>query len=525
MFTLFSRMSIRLKLITLFSIVFMLISAFNFTYYPKLHKQQALVNLKNHVRNMAEMIALASGIGLDLLDLSIIGKTITWAKKDSRLAYLGIFDPDGEEFAVYNPDELTLDLKAMLKRNDIFETNNKIYIALPIIHNETNHGKLLLGLSLKDMYASITANRKNTLYISSGILVLGILVSVIFSNMLTKPLIQLGEAAQEVSKGKTNVDINIDSQDEVGHLGKCFMEMLENIKKSIEHQITAIASTAKTLFRSSSEIDSAAQNQASIATQQATSITEITVTMEELTTSASQVADNSNSVVEIAADALKESEAGMQAIEALKGKMDEITADNQDSIQEIVALGKKSKEIGKIMGIINTITDQTKLIAFNAALEASSAGEAGKRFGVVAVEIRRLADNVMDSTSEIEQKVDEIQQAIDRLVVDSERGTRRILEGTRLAGETLTELEKLVSGAKSTNDAAAQISLSTQQQKTAAGQIFSALKEIEQGIHQSTSAAKQTTSITTELTNMAQELNHLVGKLQLKENNRGDQPA
>ena len=73
------------------------------------------------------------------------------------------------------------------------------------------------------------------------------------------------------------------------------------------------------------------------------------------------------------------------------------------------------------MEIINTVGDQTKLIAFNAALEASSAGEAGKRFSVVASEIRRLADSVTDSTSEIESKISEIQDSISRLVITSEK--------------------------------------------------------------------------------------------------------
>jgi len=83
------------------------------------------------------------------------------------------------------------------------------------------------------------------------------------------------------------------------------------------------------------------------------------------------------------------------------------------------------------MGIINDIADQTKMIAFNAAIEAASSGEAGKRFGVVAVEIRRLADNVMESTGEIENKIEEIQKSINRLVVASESGSKVI---TRIAG-------------------------------------------------------------------------------------------
>jgi hypothetical protein len=118
----------------------------------------------------------------------------------------------------------------------------------------------------------------------------------------------------------------------------------------------------------------------------------------------------------------------------LVDKMEEIRHDNQVSLKEIVDLGGKSKEITRIMEIIDTVADQTKLIAFNAALEASSAGEAGKRFGVVAAEIRRLADSVSESTAEIAHKIGEIQETIGRLVITSEKGSVGIDQGTGCLG-------------------------------------------------------------------------------------------
>ena len=220
-------------------------------------------------------------------------------------------------------------------------------------------------------------------------------------------------------------------------------------------------------------------------------------------------------MAKISTSALHDSERGMEAIGSLKGKMDDISSDNQVSFKEIVDLGRKSKEIGKVMEIINNIADQTKLIAFNAAIEASSAGEAGKRFSVVAVEIRQLADNVMESTSEIEGKIDEIQQAINRLVINSENGSNRIKEGTDLAAQTIAELERLVEGAKSTADAASQISRSPNQQKTATDQVLSALKEIVNGSRQSSTAIKHTSAVTTKLSEMSSNLKQLVSRFKI----------
>ena len=165
-------------------------------------------------------------------------------------------------------------------------------------------------------------------------------------------------------------------------------------------------------------------------------------------------------------------------MQTMQDRMTDIQTDNQRNLQEIVDLGVKSKQIGNVMEIINAVADQTKLIAFNAALEASSAGEAGKRFSVVASEIRRLADSVTDSTREIETKINEIQDSINRLVITSERGGAVIAAGTAASANTSERLNKIVTAASHTTSAAQQISLSTKQQQIASSQVVVALREI-----------------------------------------------
>lgn len=195
--------------------------------------------------------------------------------------------------------------------------------------------------------------------------------------------------------------------------------------------------------------------------------------------------------------------------------MDEISKDNEHNINQIVELGRKSKEITKVMEIINNIADQTKLIAFNAAIEASSAGEAGKRFGVVAVEIRRLADNVMESTDEITGKIEEIQAAVNRLVIASEKSSKRVNEGDDLSSQTVDILNNILVGAQSTTESAKQISLSTQQQKTASNQVVTSLKEIAEGSKQASASIRQISSTTNNMTTLSGSLKKIVEKFKL----------
>jgi methyl-accepting chemotaxis protein len=253
----------------------------------------------------------------------------------------------------------------------------------------------------------------------------------------------------------------------------------------LEHHATQLAETAMQLAetaglmaRQHASQDSANQSMATAVEQMSSSVAEITSTMEELSASSKQIADHSQSVVDVASQTLDSSRQGASAMQHLLERMNDIRNDNHRNLEEIVALGAKSKEIGKIMDIIETVANQTKLIAFNAALEASSAGESGKRFSVVASEIRRLADSVTESTREIESRIQEIQDAISRLVISSEKGAHTIDSGLSASHETAQILETLVQGASQTTSAAQKISLSTQQQKTANIQVVQALREI-----------------------------------------------
>jgi methyl-accepting chemotaxis protein len=131
------------------------------------------------------------------------------------------------------------------------------------------------------------------------------------------------------------------------------------------------------------------------------------------------------------------------------------------------------------------------------------------------VEIRRLAENVMSSTGEIAQRIEKIQHGINGLVIASEKGAKRIHEGALLATQTLSGLENMVAGAKSTNDAADQISHSTRQQKIAMDQVLLALKEIDKGIQQSSVSIKQTSTITNDLTGSSEQLKKLVDEFKI----------
>ncbi len=403
---------------------------------------------------------------------------------------------------------------------DIFEDYRDIPVLsayAPVSIMESNWA-ILAEIDLEEALEARNQIRLWALNFLAILIVALAIITGVLSKLFSKPIVDLAKAAKEVSKGNTKVSVKSSSRDEIGNLAKCFNEMVGNIKKAIEQQVDAIARTAATLKNSTGDISSAVNQQAMVSAQQSSSVSEITATLEELARSSGQIARNSHEVVDASEKSLQESEKGMEALRALKDQMEVITSDNVNSINVVLDLGKKSKEIGKVMGIIDNVANQTKLIAFNASIEASGAGVAGKRFGVVAVEIRKLAENVTKSTDEIRSTIQEIQETVERLVIASENGGKRVEEVALLAENTFAQLKTLVLGARRANDAAEKISDSIDRQEKSTAQVVSAIKEIETGILKNSDTATKTNNIVEGLSNLSIELTRLVEELRKTEN-------
>lgn len=288
----------------------------------------------------------------------------------------------------------------------------------------------------------------------------------------------------------------------------CLLWLL--IRNSIVPLIERLTNMSDKIHSHAGSIAITMDQQACFATQLSSSVIEISSTMEEFSSTASQIAQHSHAVVERADKTLEDTKHGASEVENLTFKIMDISNTIQANLNEIVELGRRSKEINKVMEIINNIANQTKLIAFNAALEAASAGEAGKRFGVVAVEIRRLADSVVESTGEIEEKITEILDSVNRLVMSSEKSAALIQEGQEYASHTVAMLIESVDGVDNTTSAARQISLSTQQQQIASNQVVLALKDIEQGVKFSTESVHKSNIVIGELAALAEQLRGIV---------------
>ena len=235
-----------------------------------------------------------------------------------------------------------------------------------------------------------------------------------------KPLNEVVDSVKAACDGEIGHKVEIRTEDEIGTLAASYNQMLD----LIVYLIRQTHESSRRLAQSSSEILSATEQQASGSAEQAASIAETTATMEELASTYRQIAENADQVVTMAEDSLGSAESGQQAVLNTLSAMEEIKTRTQTSANKILALGERSQQIGQVLSIINSIADQTKILALNAAIEAARAGEAGKGFSVVAIEIRKLAESVVDSTSEISSIMTEIQSSANDLVLSTEQELR-----------------------------------------------------------------------------------------------------
>ena len=346
------------------------------------------------------------------------------------------------------------------------------------------------------------------------VLLLAGLLAIRIALSISRPVADLVAAMKGMARGDMTVEVPWRGRrDEAGMLADAADEM----ESQLHDLATQVRSHAGAVHGSARKITESVENQAVGSSQMSASVTEITATMEEFSASTALISEHCRSVVDIANVTYDNSWKGREALELLTAKMGNIQGENQGSLAEIIRLGDASKEISKVMKIITTIADQTKLIAFNAALEAASAGETGRRFGVVAAEIRRLADSVTESTTEIEGKIGQIQDAISRLVITSERGAGSIGDATAAATDTATLLDQMVDAAKQTTTAAQQISLSTMQQKTAAGQVLTALREIVDASSHGAQNMGQLSDISRNMESLSSNLDTLVDRFRLRQ--------
>jgi twitching motility protein PilJ len=279
--------------------------------------------------------------------------------------------------------------------------------------------------------------------------------------------------------------------------------------------VTGITAAAQQVTSATAEAQSTSTQLLQAAQRQANEIQGTGQSVVSMAQSMTQVSRRAGESVKVAQSSLSAAEKGAQAVQnAIRG-MNDIREQIQETSKRIKRLGESSQEIGEIVQLISDITEQTNVLALNAAIQAASAGEAGRGFTVVAEEVQRLAERSGEATKHIGAIVKSIQRDTQDAVEAMERSTRGVVEGTRTADEADRALREIEQVSNQLAELIGSISDATEQQATAATRVAQAMNEILAITQMTTDGTRRTASSAQRLTALADELKASVAGFKL----------
>ena len=316
--------------------------------------------------------------------------------------------------------------------------------------------------------------------------------------------------ARELAEGEADLTkrLIIGSNDEIGDLASEFNRFLNRIEELVKE----IKSTSAKVRERSFQLSSTAEELTATSSQQESQATSVASALEELAATSNDIAktlESTQGTVTLSVDTTKK---GSLSIEASHSSMETIQSQTANLNAILHELGSSIATIGNILSVIHEVSDQTNLLALNAAIEAARAGEAGRGFAVVADEVRKLAERTAGSTKEIGTIIQGLQKSSSKAQQAMEETSRQVEESARLGKESLSTLEAIIKGSEEVLDATTTISSAITQENATIEEVNSNIQGIAQGTSQSVNALKETALVTQELSDLADQMKTLTDR-------------
>ncbi|MBS4218745.1 methyl-accepting chemotaxis protein [Bacillus sp. FJAT-49711] len=376
----------------------------------------------------------------------------------------------------------------------------------------------------------ISAGERNSLTsVAIGVvaLILGIIIAIMTANSISKPIVRVANRMRLIAEGDlTHDDLLTRSKDEVGVL----IGSVNDMNRQIRSMAQEIGNVSQTVMRRSEELSHSAMEVNSGSQQVATTMEELSVAAETQAQSSSDLVESMGSLTSnihnanssgqrashVSSQVLDLTEKGNEAMTESISKMKLIDENVKDAVGKVQSLEGHSKEISQLVKVISDIAEQTNLLALNAAIEAARAGEHGKGFAVVAGEVKKLAEQVASSVSNItgivstiQKETGEVVHSLNESFVQVELGTEQI-RSTGSTFEMITEsIKQVVDQIKIISHDLDNIASSTDVMNASISNIASISEESSAGIEETAASAEQTTSSMQEIAANAESLSSI----------------
>ena len=365
-------------------------------------------------------------------------------------------------------------------------------------------------------HARYTAPLRNLIIffiiLCSFLLLLGGLVAFLMGTRVTQPIVHLINSIKEISAGNLAIDIKVlNSEHEIGRLTHGVKEFVEKLKRQIHDLIESI----NTISTSSSEVSATVAQITASSTETASAITETASSAEEVSQLANTFNEKSKESIKVGEIAAEITNQGTEAFNKINQGIQEVKNQMDQVAGMVIELSKQSQTIGEITEAVKEIAEQSNILAINASIEATKAGEYGRGFAVVANEVRNLADQSKKSTQQIQNILDAIQESISKTVLQVEQTNKTIDHSVDFVHTAYESMSKLSNSIDSLITVLSEISNFAREQLTGTSQIKEAMENIKEATSQNLDGMHQLEEVIDDLKNTSENLKMLISEYRL----------
>ncbi|MBP2308277.1 HAMP domain-containing protein [Azospirillum melinis] len=335
-----------------------------------------------------------------------------------------------------------------------------------------------------------------------AVFLIAVVVAYTIGSSITRRLGRAIDFVTKVGHGDLTQEIVIAGKDELAVLGQHLNEMAGRLKSMAR----TTRETAESVHAATAQIRASTQQQSASVAEQLAAVEQTTATLSEITESGAQINRRAQDVSHGAQTVAASSHSGMKAVDDTIQAMDAIREQAEAVAENIVMLSERTQAIGEIIVTVNDIAERCHLLALNAAIEAAAAGEHGRTFSIVAGEIKSLADQSKEATSQVRSNLSEIQHGINASVMLTEEAVKRVAAGKRQTDATQSTIRTMAENIQESVLAFQQIVAGTNQQQIGLEQVIQALQNIREASSQTAAGTRQLEGAAANLNNLGQGL-------------------
>lgn len=375
---------------------------------------------------------------------------------------------------------------------------------------------MIVRFSLEKLAAQQRENQIVGVWVLLAAVVLGLMLALLISGAIAGPLGVVSRVAREVAAGDVSVrTVDVGGATEIRSMAVSVNDMLASLRTLVAQMVDLTSR----LGEAAKGLNVASSDQTHVTSQQSAYAQQIAATFEELSRTAESIT-RSTEVVESAAARTNQAVDEARAVVAeMVGGMTEIRRESKEIADAITRLNGDVQQVSRIAQVIKQVADRSDLLALNAALEGTKAGEVGRGFSVVAAEMRKLAENVAGSARDIGRIVENVQSSGDVAVQRAQEGVESSDRGMAVAERAQTAFQQILELSRGTKEAAQQIAVATRQQRQSSEQAVAGARNVADLVKQGVDATGRTTRIAQDLQSSVDALTTVTGRFKVADRN------